>query len=318
MKGYIKNKIKSLSGMKELPSPEPLLFFDGKSDAAYHKKILGITEANNTIKSAIVDKAPFMISRIGASELKIVNNYIVKNASSYNQWNGALIEELYTHSGVFPPTEIMAEAFSITYMNALRDADLLGVWNNVGESIIINLLAHHCKLCDLIDLEPFFVDDPWSQYLKGKKVLVVHPFEDSILSQYKNKRKSLFQNKNMLPLFDLKIVKAVQSISGADDRFENWTQGLHFLENEIAKIDFDIAIIGAGAYGLPLASYIKKSGKVAIHLGGASQLLFGLKGKRWMDREKYKKLFNDNWVFPDQAEKPEHGNKIDSIGPYWG
>ena len=44
---------------------------------------------------------------------------------------------------------------------------------------------------------------------------------------------------------------------------------------------FDVAIIGCGAYGMPLAAMLKQAGKQAIHLGGATQLLFGIKGKRW-------------------------------------
>ena len=36
---------------------------------------------------------------------------------------------------------------------------------------------------------------------------------------------------------------------------------------KIDKIDFDVAIIGCGAYGIFLADYIKSLGKKAIHLG---------------------------------------------------
>jgi len=45
------------------------------------------------------------------------------------------------------------------------------------------------------------------------------------------------------------------------------------MKNEISEIDFDVAIIGAGAYGLPLASYIKEMGRQAIHMGGSTQMV---------------------------------------------
>lgn len=45
------------------------------------------------------------------------------------------------------------------------------------------------------------------------------------------------------------------------------------------KIDYDICLIGCGAYGFPLAAHAKRKGKKAVHLGGALQLLFGIKGK---------------------------------------
>ena len=65
------------------------------------------------------------------------------------------------------------------------------------------------------------------------------------------------------------------------------------MQKEIDKIDFDIAILGCGAYGYPLASYIKSIGKKAIHIGGATQLIFGIKGKRWE-----KASFINEKVFP--------------------
>ena len=47
------------------------------------------------------------------------------------------------------------------------------------------------------------------------------------------------------------------------------------------RLEFDVSIVGCGAYGFPLANEIKKKGKVAIHLTGATQLMFGIVGKRW-------------------------------------
>ncbi len=74
---------------------------------------------------------------------------------------------------------------------------------------------------------------------------------------------------------------------------------------KVLKKQFDVAIIGAGAYGMPLADFIKiKMGKVAIHMAGATQILFGIKGKRWENHEYISKLFNDHWKYPMQKEVP--------------
>jgi hypothetical protein len=77
------------------------------------------------------------------------------------------------------------------------------------------------------------------------------------------------------------------------------------------------SIIGAGAYGLPLAACAKKMGKISIHLGGATQLLFGIKGKRWEERSEYANLINEYWTYASEEEKPPHGDKVDGTGPYW-
>ncbi len=88
------------------------------------------------------------------------------------------------------------------------------------------------------------------------------------------------------------------------------------MKERIRCIDFDIAIIGAGAYGLPLASFIKNMGKKAIHLGGATQLLFGIKGKRWDNLPYFRKLYNENWVRPLPDEIPDNFQAVES-GCYW-
>jgi hypothetical protein len=85
---------------------------------------------------------------------------------------------------------------------------------------------------------------------------------------------------------------------------------------EVEKVDFDIAIIGAGAYGLPLAFHVKSLGKKAIHMGGATQILFGIKGKRWDHHEVISKLYNEHWVRPLPSERPEHYYDIEK-GCYW-
>ena len=41
--------------------------------------------------------------------------------------------------------------------------------------------------------------------------------------------------------------------------------------------NFDIALIGCGAYGFPLAAFVKGIGKKAVHIGGPLQLFFGIK-----------------------------------------
>ena len=46
------------------------------------------------------------------------------------------------------------------------------------------------------------------------------------------------------------------------------------LKSQIKSFDFDIALVSAGAYSLPLAAYAKELGKIGIHAGGAMQLFW--------------------------------------------
>jgi hypothetical protein len=169
----------------------------------------------------------------------------------------------------------------------------------------------------LTSLEPYLQKDPWTQVLEGKKILVIHPFNETIESQYFNNRKNLFEDKRVLPEFkSLETIKAVQTLAGNKDNFNDWFEALGYMKNEINKKDFDIAIIGCGAYGFPLAAHVKRIGKKAVHLGGPTQLLFGIKGKRWVERDDFKSIINDYFVYPDNNDKPQNSIKVED-GCYW-
>ena len=113
-----------------------------------------------------------------------------------------------------------------------------------------------------------------------------------------------------------KVIKAIQSVAGEECNFENWFQALNHMKEQIDNIDFDIAIIGCGAYGFPLAAHVKRIGKQAIHMGGSTQLLFGIKGKRWEKHEFISSLFNENWVYPRLDETPKGYKRVED-GCYW-
>ena len=89
---------------------------------------------------------------------------------------------------------------------------------------------------------------------------------------------------------------------------------LEEMEERIRPIDFDIALIGAGAYGALLCFYIKSLGKMALQTGGATQTLFGIMGKRWENREHVAKYVNEYWIRP--SKKPAGYQKIEG-GCYW-
>ena len=171
------------------------------------------------------------------------------------------------------------------------------------------------RFAELADMEPYDYAKPWSRALAGKKVLVIHPFAKTIEAQYQ-KRENLWENKDVLPAFELKTIKAVQSIAGEKTPFKDWFEALHHMEEQMDAIDYDIAIIGCGAYGFSLAAHAKRKGKKAVHLGGATQILFGVKGKRWDDMPAVNKFYNEYWVRPLPEETPARKNSVEG-GCYW-
>ena len=65
-----------------------------------------------------------------------------------------------------------------------------------------------------------------------------------------------------------------------------------------------------------MAASLKCAGKQAIHLGGVTQILFGIKGKRWIENPRDKIPFNDSWVYPKLSETPEKKDIVEA-GCYW-
>lgn len=278
-------------------------------DSAYKKEFLNDVKANDYIKELLISDNPNMITRYGSIELKIIENYL-KNKKYTNK----IKYTIKNNAGFYEPTNENLESFAKIYLDSSKNIDLLGISNLPFEDYMVNNIIQRCKITKLRNLEPYFFDNPWSYYLKDKKVLVIHPFTQSIEKQYL-KRELLFKDQNILPAFTLITYPAIQSLGG-NDEYESWFHALDKMKQDISKIDFDIAIIGAGAYGLPLASYIKDLGKKAIHLGGATQMLFGVYGQRWAIHPDFQDLINEYWVKPTPNEKPKNASKVENAC-YW-
>ena len=292
--------------------------------------VLNRKEKNDTTNSLltkkILENKPYMVARYGSTESRAILNFLLqKNKISevsaiikhitgkmniYWKNHPKFLNNLVELSGFFPKEEKQLEEFVNLYINESKQLDLLGIWNEYEEFLDV---PEETKLCKIRELEPWFYDEPWTVALEGKKVLVIHPFEETIKTQYQRKDE-LYKNSKILPNFELKTIKAVQTLAGEKSEFNNWFEALESMKSQMNNIDFDVAIIGCGAYGFPLAAHAKKLGKIGIHLGGVTQLLFGIKGSRWENWTHYTELRKNNgkdWVYaneiPKDYKKVEHG-----------
>lgn len=304
----------------------------------YDRGITDPDKASELIYNLLASGKPCMIARYGAFELASVVNYLgVRNTQHSclkyimgNElqwwWNKRLMRFMQSNAGFFPSTEENLMKFGEMMIEDSKHMDILGSW--LAEEKLMNVyFANNIKIVHLRLLEPFWTNQPWTKVLEGKRVVVVHPFAETIMLQYENNRDKLFKNPNVLPLFkSLRVVKAVQSLGGGSN-FETWFEALDYMKKEVEREDFDVCLIGCGAYGFPLAAYVKIMGKQAIHLGGALQLLFGIKGNRWEDPNygvkewgipygSYSNLINDFWVKPLLKDTPKNAKQVEGAC-YW-
>jgi len=265
-------------------------------------KLLGEEEGDKIISQKIKLGKPFMLARYGSTEFK-------------NIIGDRHFDLLQFYSGFFPNAKKLLKKFQEVYFESSKQIDILAVWNYKMHFLKkIKLIRNFPNIKYLISLSVVVgLNNRWLKELKGKRILVIHPFKATIEMQMKKRREL-----GILPkLKKLKVIKAVQTIAGNQDpRFKTWFDALDYMKKEIdkKKNSFDIALIGCGAYGLPLTAYIKSRGKQALHLAGGTQLLFGIKGKRWDDNSKIK--YNEHWIYPLEEDKIENLKKIDG-GAYW-
>jgi len=277
-------------------------------------------EASTIITEAITSNSPCMIARFGSTEFNAFFNYkkghpLCFFRKIYPFWTDAKTKRnMMDLSGFFPINNKTLSDFADYISDILREIDIFGTWNKSEYRLQLN---NKCIKIQLQYLEPFWSKEPWTAHLEGKKVLVVHPFAESIQKQYLH-REMLFKNKDILPEFaTLTVIKAVQSLGGENNGFDTWFDALHHMEQQIDQCDYDVALIGCGAYGMPLAAHCKKMGKKAVHLGGALQLLFGIRGNRWeTEQDIYKQIMNEHWVRPLENERPKTAQNVENAC-YW-
>jgi len=267
-------------------------FYNGKK----YLKLPTINAGYGIISKKLMSDEPFALARLGSSEAR-----------------GVFKDEfdvLCFYAGFFPKDKSLLGRFKKVYLDSIKNVDVLAVWNYKNHfKSKKKLISGLPNLENIVPLGSTGFE--WIHLLKGKKVLVIHPFKRTIEKQYE-KRELL----GILPEFkSLEVIQAVQTLGDTtDDRFVDWFDALDYMKKEINEKDFDIAIIACGAYGLPLASHFKSIGKQALHVGGGLQLLFGIRGKRWDDDDRYP--YNKHWVSPSKEDFLDN-YKIFEGGCYW-
>lgn len=269
-----------------------------------------------------------LISRLGSTEYQILMELHKKNRP--NNFSRKLRHQLlvrksaWISAGIWPPTRKQFERFAFTYVDALQKSTLLAIWNN--QEFIPNEEAFLRKLTpaptvSLSSLDPVYLIAngirPWTQILENKKILVVHQQSQLIKEQYAKRRK-LHKN-YIIPEFELSVLQPPQT-NGLTLSCGNWSSHfLAFTEKNSKYIDenkFDVALVAAGGYGVPISEYLMKKDINSVYMGGSLQLLFGIWGSRWRGNQLYSKVATDNWVTPSPNQRPS-GYKLVEKSSYW-
>lgn len=275
---------------------------------------------NELIARMIRTGTPAAIGKLGSTELQALRMYQrYRNSRDRERGTAFYRRVLLEFSGVFPDDYRTYKRWGEYWAwEVLPGMTHIGTWFNFNESRIVRSHARNARVFHSYGLEPYIFQDPWSARLEGKKVVVISPFSRTIRHQYEFRSKIWEQNERVLPRFDLRTVQCPTYPHLVKPAFRDWFEALDDMKRQVCRAGFDVLIAGAGAYSLPLCVYARSLGKVGIHLGGNTQLLFGILGKRWLvpNASIDSRFFNDAWMYPLPEETPEGCEKVEN-GCYW-
>jgi hypothetical protein len=288
------------------------------------RQILSASDANDLLRERVAQGVPTSAGKIGDTELEVLVKYEQTHHNPHEFFDaisrrGPELDLLHLNCGVFPKEQSVVVDWADTYLASLSSLNLLGVWFNSGEEAVVGKYAPSATLVDIRGVEPYYHKSPWTKELAGRRVVAITPFAGSVAQQWRSRTGAeLFPlNPSILPPFTLRIVRAPFSAALRPPSHPSWQAALTHLKSEVALEGFDMALIGAGAFSLPLCSFVREElGRSAVHLGGALQLLFGIRGRRWKHHALISRLFNDSWIHPLPDETPRARWKNDG-GAYW-
>ena len=235
-------------------------------------------ETSALIRSLLHDAAPQAVGKVGATELRAMTESWDVRRDRARCARRAVIKELHVVSGVFPPTGQTLMRFADYFSRMIEEMDLLVAWGRPGESSVFEAHGSGAKLISMEGLDPFYIDQPWTAALAGKTVLVASPFVDSIGRQYGRRGLVWPDREDLLPGFHLELMRLPFSDGLVKSQFGDWFEALDVLSADLRSRQFDVLLVGGGAFSLPLVVAAKQMGKIGIHLGGSIQILFGIRG----------------------------------------
>jgi hypothetical protein len=309
---------------------KPLLTSAANHDVKWR---YNINEENNQLRNYLEEKLktnqPFLIPRIAGIEnnfaylgVCITNNKITNEQFSYIK---NVVSAMKNNAGIKLSSMKSILKYSQMYLEAFNLCDAYFDWDPTGNYIHHIALSHdfittnfNKKRFWAVSLDIFhnIYNNPWTQALNGKRLLIVSPFIESM--KLKVNVLSEIYGVDLFPNCEFSFICPPQT--HATSNSEEFDIELEKFMDEIKKIKdtFDIALCSCGGYGNLVCAELYKLDKSAIYVGGVLQMFFGIYGNRWLtERPDVLRLFmNKHWSRPNETEKPQ-GHKLIENGCYW-
>lgn len=265
----------------------------------------------------LAHKGSCLVGKIGTTELlalEFSDRRIQPPFPKNSTWRRPA-QRLFTTAGVFPIDKREFESFLEHYRESLRHLDGVFVWQTeplltAFERSSIGAILPNSRHLNGLTLSPCLI--PHISHLRW---LVVSPFVQTMKSQLPRLGRLHPSGRGdwRETARRCKFIACPQLASVTASPYPSWSIGLVDLREKIMRAgDFDVLIVGAGAWSLPLLLAAKERGKIGIHMGGATQNIFGIKGGRWDSHG----IYTRDWVRPCRKETPARRFLMEN-GSYW-
>lgn len=292
------------------------------------------TKLYNYILGKFANNTPFIIPRIAGVEnnvaimMKLMQESNPTQQQHQMQYLNKVIPTMKNNAGIKLSNINSVEKYMKLYLDAFENSDMISVWDTWGDvykyiSSSHDYITETYNTCDQIwafsfDIFHYIHNTPWTHALKGKRILLVCGFEESIKDQLEKREK--IYGVDLFPDCEFVCIKPPQT-QGTNDSAEFDVELNRFVEKlkgpEYAG-KYDIALCAAGGYGNLICNEIYKMGKPAIYVGGVLQMYFGILGQRWVrERPDILRMYlNEHWTRPKTTEKPKNFDKVEG-SCYW-
>jgi hypothetical protein len=291
-----------------------------------------IINGGKHIRQLIESGKPFFVGRNGSTEMEVLYWWYT-HMGVRSPLPQALIDKLSKVSGIWPATQESVADWVAAYVAALGSLDGVAAgWFQPFIQFEQRLLNMSCPLAfrtPLRSLEPYYVepDNRWSAALEGKRVAVVSSFADTIQQQVAKLDgpwTSVASPETLLPPTTTWLTVrshyppciAEEGPCAWPEGVDDWNAAVNYLLEKVLATGAKIALVGCGALGIILGARLKHHGVSVIVMGGAIQVLFGIKGKRWRTHSVISTFWNSEWVLPSSDETPGGAATIEG-GCYW-
>lgn len=286
---------------------------------------------HRAVAAALREGRGLAVGKLGTAEFQTMLCHVSHRGSS-----AAPKQQMFVNAGLWPATDsTIADWQRCLATEVLPNMDAIVAWNEpkAFEEAVFRAtgVPTGCRRICLRALEPFYQSEDaamWSQAIPaGTTVAVVSPFSASVAKQ--------------IPQLAALFPRPIWPVSGGGLVFETvqtgcspaldmegpavwppdvfatgWRGAVADVVERVVTCGARVAVVGCGALSLPICTALKARGVVAIHTGGATQVLFGIRGARWTQHSVISKMFNEHWITPSPAETPQNHTRVEG-GCYW-